>query len=477
MAEGSSKSSDLYRGFEAYRTVQDDDYKQVLLSGVVVPDTNVLLNLYRYIPEARADLMAVLKKLGSRLWVPHQVLAEFWRNRNSAITDPKTSSEAAAEALTAQLDQAQRAVRTWGNRAAAPSDQVDHLVESLDSAFQSVVEAVTSSVDEEELQKRRNTRDDVVLRDLEPIVQGRAGSPLDDDAYLAAVAEGKRRGQEGIPPGFADRSKPEERAVGDYLIWEQVMRHAEAVQRDVLFVTGDVKNDWWRLDQGRAQGPRFELVNELQQRAGVALYMVRPESLLRLGEQFLKVTVREESLRDAARIGSVFDGGDGWSSEALEVALARLDQRGVVQANAIRAAVRRGGFVPRHVVYQLGNYSDDRTLRGFTRPANAVSQELRNEGLIPASAPNILEAVYDPAYSYVQASGFNVPLGLAVDARGRDETESRTQEPQAPASVATEELVTITFRDRNGNLHAVEVAASIAKLLSDRLYNTPDRDQ
>lgn len=475
MAEGPSKSPDLYRGFEAYRTVQDDDYKQVLLSGIVIPDTNVLLNLYRYIPEARADLMAVLEKLGNRLWVPHQVLVEFWRNRNSAITDPKTSSEAAAEALAAQLDQAQRAVRTWGNRAAAPTDQVNELVKSLDTAFQAVVETITGSVDENELEERRNTRDDAVLRELEPIVQGRTGSPLDEDAHVAAIMEGKRRGQEGIPPGFADRSKPEDRAVGDYLIWEQIIRQAEAVRRDVLFVTGDVKNDWWRLEHGRAQGPRFELVNELRQRANVTLYMVRPESLLRLGEKFLKVNVREESLRDAARIGSVLDGGDGWSREALEAALARLDQRGVVQANAVRAAIRRGGFVPRHVVYQLGNYSDDRTLRGFTRPANAVSQELRNEGLIPATAPNILEAVYDPAFSYVQASGFNVPPGLAVDSRGRDDAGTETQEPRPPAS--TEDLVTITYRDRHGKLHAVEMPASLAKMFSARLYDSPEHDQ
>ncbi|NEB93188.1 DUF4935 domain-containing protein [Streptomyces bauhiniae] len=57
-------------------------------SGLVVLDTNVLLNLYRSNESTRRDTLAALARLRERLWIPHQVLAEFWRNRESptAIT-------------------------------------------------------------------------------------------------------------------------------------------------------------------------------------------------------------------------------------------------------------------------------------------------------------------------------------------------------------------------------------------------------
>ena len=45
----------LFDGFEGYRTPTSDDYRHLLTEGLVVPDTNVLLNLYRYNAQARGD--------------------------------------------------------------------------------------------------------------------------------------------------------------------------------------------------------------------------------------------------------------------------------------------------------------------------------------------------------------------------------------------------------------------------------------
>ncbi|RLK60440.1 PIN-like domain-containing protein [Actinokineospora cianjurensis] len=78
-------SGGLYAGFEGYRSPTPEELRRVLTSGIVVPDTNLLLNLYRYTATARDTLLRALEKLET-LWVPHQVLTEFWRNRET--TDP-----------------------------------------------------------------------------------------------------------------------------------------------------------------------------------------------------------------------------------------------------------------------------------------------------------------------------------------------------------------------------------------------------
>jgi hypothetical protein len=44
----------LFEGFAGYRTPSTDDYRRVLTEGLVVPDTNVLLNLYRYNAQTQA---------------------------------------------------------------------------------------------------------------------------------------------------------------------------------------------------------------------------------------------------------------------------------------------------------------------------------------------------------------------------------------------------------------------------------------
>ncbi|MGW7499712.1 PIN-like domain-containing protein [Streptomyces luteogriseus] len=71
----------MFDGFAEYRTPSVEDYQRLFSFGLVVVDTNVLLTLYRSNQRTREDLLTVLDRLRERLWVPHQVLAEFWRNR------------------------------------------------------------------------------------------------------------------------------------------------------------------------------------------------------------------------------------------------------------------------------------------------------------------------------------------------------------------------------------------------------------
>ncbi|MFF4655358.1 PIN-like domain-containing protein [Streptomyces sp. NPDC001381] len=48
----------LFDDFGAFRTPTADDFTDVLTGGLVAPDANVLLNLYRYTEQARTDLLA-----------------------------------------------------------------------------------------------------------------------------------------------------------------------------------------------------------------------------------------------------------------------------------------------------------------------------------------------------------------------------------------------------------------------------------
>jgi hypothetical protein len=84
---------DLFDGFEGYITPTPEDYRRVLTTGIVVVDANVVLNLYRYTAEARHDLLTVLERLATTLWVPHQVDSEFWRNRESVLRDPRDTNK------------------------------------------------------------------------------------------------------------------------------------------------------------------------------------------------------------------------------------------------------------------------------------------------------------------------------------------------------------------------------------------------
>src|SRR5262245_11368382 len=134
-SNGPSGAAGIFDGFAEYRTPSRDNFRQALTSGLVAVDTNVLLNLYRYNPQTRADLFATLRALQERLWIPHQVMVEFWRNRESVIAD---HDGVAAESLK-RLEELQRKsaeeVRAWARRTAVPSERQDNLLLLLDEAF------------------------------------------------------------------------------------------------------------------------------------------------------------------------------------------------------------------------------------------------------------------------------------------------------------------------------------------------------
>lgn len=294
----------LFDGFEGYRSPTEEDYRRVLTKGLVVPDANVLLNLYRYNAQTRTDLFAVLAKIGDQLWVPHQVITEFWRNRESALRDPQVISDRTVASLDELREQSVEVLSAWAKRIALPPEQISEMRKVIENAYQAVSDDIAKRMGTETLGLAGvNTNDDTILQSLDPILCGRIGLPLEGAEYAEAVKEGERRLAAGIPPGYRDSSKKNSQlAAGDYLVWAQVLSEAQKRHCDVLLITGDVKDDWWRKEYGQIRGPRTELVQELRERVDSQLFMLRPDSLLFHAKKVLRVKVSDESVQDVERV-------------------------------------------------------------------------------------------------------------------------------------------------------------------------------
>jgi predicted nucleic acid-binding protein len=195
----------LFQGFEGYRTPSDEDYRAALTNALVVLDTNVLLNLYRYNDTTRSSMIEIIKALGDRFWVPHQVLEEFWRNRERALASPLAEVQQSIRDLEKQFDAAQEIIRVWVNKAALNKESADAVEHQLSESFiaaQRLLEEIVEDADQ--VAKARNTKNDIVLNLLEPVLEGHVGFPMNDADYVKAVEEGKRRATAGEAPGFAD---------------------------------------------------------------------------------------------------------------------------------------------------------------------------------------------------------------------------------------------------------------------------------
>ncbi|MEU7476996.1 PIN-like domain-containing protein [Lentzea sp. NPDC042327] len=291
----------IFNGFEDYRTATEDDYRRTLTGGLVVFDANVLLNLYRFNSTTRADLIKVMQSLGDSLWVPHQVMREFWRNRESVIDQLGETPKESLTRLDKARQDAEEAVRAWSNRIYLPEGERDGLLTRLNGAFQAVRHAISEQAATNA--HPHDTNADSIVSTLEPIVAGRTGAALPVDDHDAAVAEAERRIAAKEPPGYLDKDKPDaEGRAGDYLVWKQILVEAAQRPRDVLLVTSDGKDDWWRRAKGQLRGPRWELMAEFRRSTGHRLFMITASELIRRADSLTDVHVNPESAEEIERV-------------------------------------------------------------------------------------------------------------------------------------------------------------------------------
>ncbi|MFJ3501323.1 PIN-like domain-containing protein [Streptomyces sp. NPDC090135] len=302
---GSAVPRGIFDGFSGYVTPTEEDWRNVLRSGLVVVDTNVLLNLYRYNQETREAFLETLQRLGTCLWVPHQVMEEFWRNRENAIADPRKQLNTSEAALRKDLQKTIDDLRSWTNRVSLDQSRIDELESTLSNAFNKIIAVMAEVVNDGEEEMSRDTSRDKVIAALGQLLHGKVGDKLNLKDHAEAVAEGKRRIQDQIPPGYKDKAKAsrgDDSEVGDYLVWLQIVREAEERSADVLLVTGDTKEDWWRTHNNVPVGPRNELAEELRQEAGTRLYMLKPDKFLSYARDFLQVEVTEDSVQNVEMV-------------------------------------------------------------------------------------------------------------------------------------------------------------------------------
>lgn len=226
---------------------------------IVAVDTNVLLLPYTIRKDGLPKLQKFYQELRAtnRLFLPARVAREFIIHRDKKLAellkmigDVKSrinigetnlspilrgvegsaemsiASEALAEAkkqYTAALEKVERQVESWSGD--------DPVTSVYDSVF-----------------------------DVENII-----APTQPNEEI--LAEWKVRLRERIPPGYKDGGKTDT-GIGDFLIWKSLLALGAVQKKDMIFVTGEEKADWFVRVNGRGAYPRPELVAEYRKHSG-----------------------------------------------------------------------------------------------------------------------------------------------------------------------------------------------------------------
>lgn len=288
--------------FPGYYRPSPEEFKEIWKNSTFILDTNVLLNLYRYDEATRHDFLNTLKKIKSRLWLPHQVALEYQENRHQVIK----SEAKRVERIQNDLDKLKSDISTKLNN--YPSISSEKFLVKLDQISEEFIEEIRSS-----LFHVKPDEVDFIRIQLDDLFKGKIGSPPKNQKELDLIyEEGDERYKIKYPPGFKDNEKKDnylyERLVikqkyGDLILWKQILQSAKAEKwNHVVFLTDDDKEDWWREENGETVGARPELVKEIYDSGVSYFYMYNSERFLYFAKEYIQADIKEESIRQVEHV-------------------------------------------------------------------------------------------------------------------------------------------------------------------------------
>lgn len=293
---------------------------------LIVLDTNVLLSLYEYTAESREEVLSALSQVSGRLWMPYQVGLEFVRGRRSVLESRKRVLGDASKSVNAKLTAACQAIIAAKNTVRAQLEKYARVPGEIDSLEQLVSEAavkehlaVYHDAFKAHLDMLKNGHDltpvnvdtaDPILPRVADLYGDRVGHQPDDQLLQQRLDEAVVfRFPNQIPPGFKDFGKATPlNAAGDFLIWEEVIEQAGLLpegKRRVLFVSNDVKEDWYDTSNGK-QRPWPALLDEIQRRAGAELRLETPPDFYAGVGEYLHAELAEDTYAEIRRVSETF---------------------------------------------------------------------------------------------------------------------------------------------------------------------------
>lgn len=210
------------------------------LNPIVIPDANFLLAAYQWRSVTMKEVQNSLEKFHkiNKLKIPLQVIREFTKNRPVLIQNKIQEIEMEINKLT-------------------PIKKLENIVPILENS------SPYSDTEKSRIKHEKSTKD---LKQNLQSIKVELSNLFSNDPYFDFIKKisadcvyisddkigieqikktAKERFDKKIPPGYKDSGKGNQNSEGDYIIWHDIL----SLKENVIFVSGDQKEDWVYTDR------------------------------------------------------------------------------------------------------------------------------------------------------------------------------------------------------------------------------------
>lgn len=251
-----------------------------LTNVVVAVDTNFLFSLLTVNQKTFEELYKVLEKLNSKnqLFIPNHVAKEYILDAEDTCRKDGVIYSNVNKKVDAFLSNYEQIKNDYKDRVS----DFKLIQDKIDSFNKELKEFISKQLNKPDYKKRRES--------IEKLFNN-IGKPYSRKQLYKLQKELEFRFSAFIPPGFMDNTKKNGNKYGDGIIWFQLMDYAKKENKDIIYVTIDVKDDWQINNQFRK-----ELYNEFYLETEKKLFIYNPDELIQIYNKLTKV--KESTLKD-----------------------------------------------------------------------------------------------------------------------------------------------------------------------------------
>lgn len=279
----------------------ESEIEELWQNGIIIFDTNILLNLYDLSEETSNRVLDIFEDLKDRIWIPYNVFYEYHQNRLNVIMSVYNQTENLKNDLLKGFtnyiqskivdnkDQ-YNPVLNW--------TEIQDMILKMKSEFNDYIESQTDKLP-------NRFKEDNILSRYSKIFKDRIGNELAKEGLEELYHEGEIRYEKGLSPGYKDRNKKsrldynfdDNRKYGDLIIWKQILKKAETTEKPIIFITDETNGDWWQQAGSLNFGPTYFMKREMEERKTL-FHMYSSLDFFRGLENYLNIEIDENKLEE-----------------------------------------------------------------------------------------------------------------------------------------------------------------------------------
>lgn len=273
--------------FFAFIKPTEDQYKEIWSSCIFTFDANILLNFYRYKNDTTNTFFDLLEKLKERIYLTNQASLEYFKNRLDVISEQEKAYSEVKDSILKHIEEPLQHQRKH-----------PHINIELLDEFKLVSNKIKSELEDRSKEYSQRLSNDEILKKVINLFDKKVGIQYAEELLNEIYLEGDKRYNENIPPGFKDKNKGGIRQFGDLILWFQIIDLAKEIDKNIVFVTDDEKEDWLYIHKGRTISLLPELQNEFQQKTSKKIYIYNAQQFYEYASKLLNSNVDEETIEE-----------------------------------------------------------------------------------------------------------------------------------------------------------------------------------